>query len=588
MKKSCWNGTIGVRLLLKLVVLGGFLWLMPFPDCRGADIDVPSLIAQAVSDGKSSVRIPPGAYRVSKAIRLEKVNGFTINGTGAILVFTNLHDGGIRMMECSDITLKGVTIDFDPLPFTQGTITAIADDRRSVEVDMHQGYADLAWLYQDVYYPHLFDPKTRLQKSGCLFRELTKQAESIGGRKYRIPLFQPQNPEVQVGDLVCFYNRGLAGAVFMKLCGNITLDRLTIFAGCWAINCHDGKGGIRVSRVAVTRGPRPDNATEDRLRSTVQDAFFFARGRGGPILEDCYFGFMGDDHFNIHGYCYPIARVESPTSFLAATMAPAFMTVQKGDRVRILDTDSFSIVDSATISRIEPNVVVEGELLPTEEAQKFWKYAAPDPVTKKVNMAVYRVTLDQPCNSLKKGRSFDVPGGEGNCGFIIRNCRFHDNSGLGRIQASDGIIEKNRFERTAYEAISIQTGYAYDTESGWAENIIIRNNKFIDLPRFPQYSAGSYHPAALSIAPSGEGFGLVQGHRHIVIEKNVFDGCHAVPISVGSAQDVDIRKNRFTRIDLPEDKSKEPGDSRFIKIDHSSCTDIRVSNRPKLLQRSIE
>jgi len=583
MEKSFWNGAIGGRLLLQLVILGGLLWMIPLPDCRGEEMDVPVLIAQAIRDGKRSVRIPPGVHRVSKAIRLEKVNNFSMDGTGATLVFTNLKDGGVAMMECSNVTLKGLTIDFDPLPFTQGTITAIADDRMSVEVEMHQGYPDLTWLYQDIYYPHLFDPKTRLQKSGCLFRDTGKKAERIGGRKYKIPLFQPQSPDDRVGDLVCFYNRSLAGAVFMKLCGNITLDRLTIFAGCTAINCHDGKGGIRVSRVTITRGPRPAHATEDRLRSTVQDAFFFARGRGGPILENCDFGFMGDDYFNIHGYCYPIARVESPTSFLAATIAPAFMNVRKGDRVRILDGSSFSIVDGATISRIEPNVVVEGDILSTEEIQKVWKYLSPDPVTRKFNTAVYRVILENPCENLKKGQYFDVPDGEGNSGFIIRNCRFHDNSGLGRIQASDGIIEKNRFERTPYEAISIMASYLGGfTESGWAENIIIRKNQFIDLPKFPEYSVGK---AALSITPSGAGFGFVQGHRHIVIEDNVFDGCHAVPMSIGSARDVDIRNNRFGRIDLPEDQSKEPGDSKFMRIEHSSCKDIRVSEDPEQVQR---
>ena len=46
----------------------------------------------------------------------------------------------VEFRQSTNTKIIGLTIDFDPLPFTQGTITAMSSDRRTLTIDLHDGY----------------------------------------------------------------------------------------------------------------------------------------------------------------------------------------------------------------------------------------------------------------------------------------------------------------------------------------------------------------------------------------------------------------------------------------------------------------
>jgi hypothetical protein len=45
----------------------------------------------------------------------------------------------ITITRCTNVTLRGLKIDYDPLPYTQGRIVAISADRQVYEVELFEG-----------------------------------------------------------------------------------------------------------------------------------------------------------------------------------------------------------------------------------------------------------------------------------------------------------------------------------------------------------------------------------------------------------------------------------------------------------------
>ena len=84
-------------------------------------------VKDAIASGARSFRIPPGSYRLATGLQIEGANGFTLEGQDATLIFTP-GAGGLRLEKCTACVVKGLTLDLDPLPYTQGTIVAVNKD----------------------------------------------------------------------------------------------------------------------------------------------------------------------------------------------------------------------------------------------------------------------------------------------------------------------------------------------------------------------------------------------------------------------------------------------------------------------------
>ncbi len=146
-------------------------------------LDLSALIGRELAAGSKKIVIPPGRYR-------GKPRG------GSHLLFQNLKDvqiiaDGVELTctatvqavgfeHCTNVTLRGLTIDYDPLPFTQGKIVALGPEKSWVEFELFGGYpADE--LVERI---EIFDPATR---------ELRREShygwgsfERTGPRRYRI------------------------------------------------------------------------------------------------------------------------------------------------------------------------------------------------------------------------------------------------------------------------------------------------------------------------------------------------------------------------------------------------------------------
>src|SRR4029077_14285559 len=62
-------------------------------------------------------------YRIKRPLVLKQLSGFELNGNGAQFINTT-RSQTLQISASNRATIRDLTIDYDPLPFTQGTIAA--------------------------------------------------------------------------------------------------------------------------------------------------------------------------------------------------------------------------------------------------------------------------------------------------------------------------------------------------------------------------------------------------------------------------------------------------------------------------------
>src|SRR5262249_13091243 len=91
-------------------------------------LHLPQLAKEAVQKGQSELTVPPGVYRLPADTHLRDIHDLTIHGTGVRLVRDSFDGSSLGLLRCNNVTLSGFTFDYDPLPFTQGTIVSRSSD----------------------------------------------------------------------------------------------------------------------------------------------------------------------------------------------------------------------------------------------------------------------------------------------------------------------------------------------------------------------------------------------------------------------------------------------------------------------------
>ena len=526
----------------------GFLWS---GDPAVPELDLGAEIAKAAREPEAVVRLSPGTYRLpAKGVLIRNVRNLTIEGNGARLIVPQYSAVALRFENCDGVTLKDFTIDYDPLPYTQGNIVAIAPDHRWIEVDVHDGYPDLLPEFNSQRI-HFFDGQTLGWKRGTaegFFRDVERLSPRRAKIKLDPAMLQGKAQLLKVGDMYAITMRGPT-VVSFYWCRNIVMEDVTIQAGPGlAIVARNADGDNRFVRCKVERGPTPAGARVPRLISTNCDALNYAYSRKGPLIEDCEFSFMGDDGINLHGPAFQVVHVESPNVVwclrrtVLKEIKPYYEDILRpGDPVRVLAGENFDIKSEGTIVSLETDLEPPFRLTREEIVQS-------GPAAKYPAEKYLRLTLSGAAG-LTKGDVLDFPAAAAS-GYVIRGNSIHDVRPRGmRIMASNGVIENNRIARTTQPGICIGGHYAFYREAGWVSNVDIRNNVVEDVGIGADINLGlSPTPGAISVwteTTSGKAdrAPTPAGHRNIRITGNQIRDCAAEAIVVSGLRDGLIEGN---------------------------------------------
>src|SRR6056297_1583311 len=89
----------------------------------GVDFDLKGFINQKINAGEKHIVIPPGRYRVPEFnnthLYFNGKNDITIVADDVEMICTQTVPA-IKIINCKNFKLQGISVDYDPLPFTQG------------------------------------------------------------------------------------------------------------------------------------------------------------------------------------------------------------------------------------------------------------------------------------------------------------------------------------------------------------------------------------------------------------------------------------------------------------------------------------
>lgn len=481
----------------------------------------------AIKSGKNKIVLTQPEYRLTRPVVISNLQNRTIDGNGArIIVTTSTPKRSVGAMiitnQTRDVTFRNFTIDYDPVPFTQGTVTEVKGQEIHFKLD--QGYPVLESGRIGGCHTHIFTSDGRFWKKNQ--RDVYGYVESRGDGWGYVESIRPLG-NISPGDRIAIDWRGRTGAQAIDMhgkTGNLRFENITILASPGvAFRCYHGEGGDVFRNCRIERGARLPDMEHERLLSTVADGIHFGYARKGITIEGCDFGYMGDDGVNLHGPLLVVAEFtgERTMNMIAAgktNKSSLLSRLEPGTKLRMLDPETYQILGYYTYrsSRFLP-----GKQYPESEVRALHRRM--NALWAQGVHSVFEVTVDEKIK-LPQHVIFDVPAVNCN-GYRIVDNNFHDHRARGlRVMASNGVIENNRFERIKGPAITALAEYANWGECGWIENLAIRNN-IVKECGFQQNSIeeakNDYAFGAISVcAQLGNYVRTVPEHRNIIITGN--------------------------------------------------------------------
>ena len=445
---------------------------------RGAARSLLVSLRQELADGKKVITVPPGDYRFDRGagVLIQKAEDVEIEATGATFWFGP--DRGVVLEKCRRVKLRGLTIDSDPLPWTQGVIETIDRQAKTIVFRIDAGYPvpegkRLTQPGRILF----FDGESRRELP--VFDDQAEALEDLGERRLKVTRFATarvfNNPipgrPVQLGDRVAFFIMYGGGAnVELRGCEGVTLEKVTNHAASsFAFHETLGPGGNQYLECRLTRRPGTD-----RLMASRADCFHSYLMEKGPRIEGCEFSHSGDDLVNIHGFFGLVLRAISPQE--ALVVSPYGEILGAGSRLKICDPEALTQPREVTVRSAEtvkdPEVLAEAKAFPAAMLEKNGLR-----VRDLTGCHVARVVVEgeagwQPYEIVSS------PDRSGR-GTVLRNNHLHDGHVRGiLLKSHDILVEENRIERTGHGGIVVEPEFFW-LEGPFAKNIRIRGNTLV-------------------------------------------------------------------------------------------------------------
>lgn len=551
-----------VTFIFSLCLLGGAA-LTARADA-GKPFDLQGFIDQAVRAGQKRIVIPPGRHRVTphqaQHLVLRGLEGIEIIADGAELICTET-TRAITIVQCRNLTLRGLTIDYDPLPFTQGRIVKLSADKRVHEIELFEGYPEAGTVRPFKY--EIFRPDTRTLR--CEDHAM-KEIETIDARHFRLTTTARADDPVQVGDIIAIGTQiaphGNAGhAVTLEDCVHVRLEKITLYAS----NCfgflETGCDGTTYDHCCIDRRAAETDLVQradPRIRSLDADAYHSKHALKGPALIGCVAKFMGDDAVNICGDYHMIMACQGTR---LRVLAKGKMNIAPGDPVELMAYDGTRPPDAKAVA-----VAPDGKIS-DEERAFLLKQRMDERSRTRENIRAYTVTLDREVG-LPMGSLIGSTNRMGN-GFTVQGCDFGANRSRGiLIKASDGKVIGNTLAGSWGEAIKVSPEYWW-LESGSSNNVEIRDNAISDCRAMGIAVYANGGPGTIS--PAG-------AHRNITIVNNTVTETPSPNIYVTSTDKVRIEGNKLSKTTGPRRPSRQRRTEKAEPITTINCTGVTMEN----------
>jgi hypothetical protein len=448
-------------------------------------------------------------YPYSRGLNFKGISNLEVQANGAVLLVEGWMEP-VSLESCSNITIKGLTIDYKTMPHSEGKVINVTNSYFDVEFSNEFPVEDNMVMTRIMFYDLT---KNRLLGQTVYF---PKKNELIAPRTLRIWAGHPANIKGTMALINHTFH--FRPAILLLEAKNTVLEHVTIHA-------QPGMGIV---------GHRSENILMNGLRivprpgyyqSTNTDATHFTSCKGTIRFNGCMFEGQGDDATNVHGYYQVITEKLADKSYTIqmekewGTHAMVLDFPDVGDTLELVSKKTLEVINTCTVTKVDT-------------FQREWKTkislnnSLPEDISDYYLIDITRLPRLEFVNS-------------------------YVGSHLARavlVKTRNVLIENNTMRESTGTAIHI------GAEGDWREgagsaNVTIRNNRIIRCGRGDGTNDKACAIAVNVKAPDIKVAGI---HKNIVIEGNLIEGENAeYGISVSGAENVIIRNNEFSGCKTP-------------------------------------
>jgi hypothetical protein len=299
------------------------------------------------------VSLPSGRYKTAlgaeKSIRIKGADGLTFQGEGdTTIVSGDLDEPVFRIDDSKSVTVRKISIDHDPLGYTQGTITGVDIPNMTCEVSIDPGYPppnDPSFKGSQVH-PFVFPEKNYYQ----LDRHWPNPIEMVktGEHTWSWKLQGPPNIENWPGKRFFIYTESRSQAFMLSNLSDTTLEDINYWGGGANAGYYiRGLEGTTTFRRFVIGVPPGSN----RLYSCAGGGQVSGL-RGKLLLDQCDFSKIDDDGIDILADYTRIIEQRDKRTLLVQAKKHDYRT---GDRVELWDWQHKKMRADAIITTATPN-----------------------------------------------------------------------------------------------------------------------------------------------------------------------------------------------------------------------------------------
>ncbi|MFB6072548.1 MAG: right-handed parallel beta-helix repeat-containing protein [Halobacterium sp.] len=483
----------------------------------------------------ATLQVEPGTYRFEPIddvapgekdphARIDGVEDVTIEASDATFVFTDPLRAGLQFFAGSDITIRGLTVDYDPVPFTQGEIVDVSEDGARVTLALDDGYPSLShdmFDHADRVWASVHEADgsfvTDIRKDGS-FDKFFDEITQVGDRRFELHI--RNNPKgVSVGRRLTIVARNQGTVLDFYKIDSPTIEAVSAHASGGAVF------GLEVCSDPVVRGTEivpPADST--RQVASDADGIRVVNCSSSVTIEGCHHEQLLDDSIVVQHTFAEVTDVPDDHTIAVENVHPFVVT--EGDVLG---------VQSVTGER-------KGTLPPIEDYDP--RFTAPGDRLKPAT-----ITFEAPiADTVEEG---DYVGNEatGSQNFSVRNNELRNHRGiLVRVTAGPGEVANNTLTGASRNPIELESHTdSHFSPKGWCNDVTVRENTIRRAGLV--YFAGE-HPAAIrchhKTFPGTPTRG--QPHRNIEILDNDIRNCAQLGIDVEATQGVRISGNSISGV----------------------------------------
>mmetsp|Transcript_24649 Transcript_24649/g.58507 ORF Transcript_24649/g.58507 Transcript_24649/m.58507 type:complete len:719 (-) Transcript_24649:358-2514(-) len=540
------------------------------PNVNFQAIVVEELISDASRRGLNEITIPPGYYKAEPPtgqkshLYLQNLKDFTIHADNVHLVCTKT-TRAITIVDCHNLTINGfMTVDYDPLPFTQGVITSIGGEcNKELTIELQPGYNDatanmINFNKRDKI--EIYDPTTLELSAPTYYNVQFSKLSSNTVIKATLPSCPNSGKSESIGDVAVIKTLNMPQpaehGIVMMGCTNLVMDSVALYSstmfGFFETDCSSStyKDCIVDRRSPSDDLYPPSMRPMPRLRSLTADAFHSKHAVVGPTYDGVTARYMGDDGVAINGHYHLIMKTSSlPKGDKNGSMLRVIgkfgeqPNIAVGDTVEIVSRDGRRIDNESGLGGGGGSVVVtniqKGSPVTDGEREFLTDQNWMASVKPKTIAATetWDITIDK---SLK---SYNLPVGSliassnriGN-GFKVINSTIGPNRSRGiLVKASQGLVKDNTLVGNWGMAIKASPEYFW-LEAGSGSNIRIQGNTI----------TGCRDVAIAVYAKNGnDGWAPSGAHKNIVIAQNTIRDSTYPNVCISAIETLDYYGNRL-------------------------------------------